>query len=288
MAQGLSREKALKRVAEDANTGFGGMNFVRNYNPTQLNPLKSGGLSRSVDQGLRGILLAPDWSGRNLSLGKKVYGSLFAKNPDPMYARIATQNAMLRNAIRAQTSNQLSDKQLDEQRSTEGMLTPIGTTQGGQRRRELNTVGTSTEWMRLPNQALMDLQKGGSPEWNKLIQNRFNPLTRNFMTLFTNQDYNGNPIYTKDRWNNPIPWTKSAMNSAKYMLAPFTHPVVNNAIDFGMGNIGLEQALAQSFELPLNYRYISQGRGRTRTNPFNFGANGGLGNIGKSFKFGGE
>lgn len=275
IAQGIPREQALRQVADEANTFFGGMNYVRNYDPTIKNPFTSGGMSRSMDQGVRSVILAPDWTGTNIKLGKNAYASLFGK-ADPIYAKAFVREAALRNVSRAgKFAGGLTAADVAREKPTESLLIPAGTVEEGKRRRQIDPFGTASEFIRLPDQILDSAWRGEFSPANKLLLNRLNPLTRSAVSLFFNRDYNENPIYGHDRWGNPIPVTESLLNLGKYLAAPLTHPVVANTIEYGLGNIGPEQAIMQSMELPIRYRYIPQGRGRRReTNPFkiNFGS----------------
>lgn len=280
MSQGISREAALRQVADESNTFFGGMNYVRNYDPSKVAsvstpgkknpfaaPFATGGMDRNMDQAVRSVILAPDWFGTNMKYGKNAYKSMFGA-ADPIYAKAAARNAVLRNAARAETSYALNQKEMDRQKASESLLMPIGKTAGGKRRREGDLFGTADEWMRLPNQVLEDAwDKKVSPP-NRLLLNRLNPLSRGIASILFNRDYNENRLYGTDNWGNPMPWQKSAYNIARTLGTPLTHPVLGNAMSFATGDIGPEEAIMQSLELPIKYRYISQPKGRKSTNPF--------------------
>jgi len=277
LAQGVSRSQALDETAQVANHFFGGMNYIRNYDPSKvaksirsvgkdgmhnpwLAPFFTGGMTRNQDQAMRMGVLAHDWTGSNLALGK--YGAMsMVGKADPIYAKAIARGEGLRMASRGgKIFGGATLEDLEAEKATESTQIPIGETSFG-KSRQLKPMGTAMLPISLSDQFLTDLSYGRINPLNKQITNRLNPWARAVATLLMNEDYKGDALWGENRFFKPIPWPEAIWNFTKTATAPLTHPIINNAIDWGLGKQGLEETLGQGFELPFSYRYISAPRG---------------------------
>lgn len=238
---GLDRGEALTRASKMANDFYGGVEKVLR-DKTGVNTIKA-------------IALAPDWFESRMKLGYKGLKALAGKE-DVAYAKAigrATAMRLTRDAVIILGGGSLL-KSYAESKPGDVTSIPLGETSDKKKNRELPTLGTAGEVIRLTEEGLHRAYKGSDPGFAfEMLKNRASQPFTSGVNLLFNRDEFGNPLYGQGKFGKPIGWKKGLFNIADQATRPIQPQQLQALIDKMQGNIENEEAIAKGLELPLKY-----------------------------------
>lgn len=245
LVKSMPEDEALRIAAQSTNNIFGGINN------DEL------AMSKSFQNILRIVFLAPDWARTNIALFKNI-GRGVKNIRDPQFKAYRT---FARNFIGAYTTFAITNKLLsgvwpwDNEPGQEFSLNTGSYTDEG-KARYVRVFGTAADFLRLPYEAVSSTLKG-DPVGGVVrpIANRLSTPLGSAIRLGTNRDYLGRPITGKDQWGNPIPVQQQVggvVNEAANIVGFPNY--LRAGVDFATGKSTAEQAIVNAIELPIRYK----------------------------------
>jgi hypothetical protein len=129
-----------------------------------------------------------------------------------------------------------------------------GTFTGDGKKRYFKPFAGSVDMFRVPTDVISGLLKGDPSAVASAVSNRFSFPVGAAVHLGANQDYLHRPIYGQDKYGNEIPVTQAVGGITNELLGGVGFPTQARAgVDLMTDKINPEQALAQTFEIPVKY-----------------------------------
>lgn len=255
---GMSEDEAYKWASVQVNSLYGGINWE------QL------GRSKDWQNGMRSILMAPDYAESNINLGAnmaKSFGRLFKT---PTAEKEATDEAikagqvsgkLYRNMAYAMVALYVTADMVNYENNGKHLYQndplhqlSIATgkdTQG--RTRYINAFGTGFDFVRIPLQIATSIAQGKYNDLFAILRNRLAIPVGATVGLLTNTDWAGQKIWGSDIFGNPQSTSKQMQNffnSTIGTMAPSSFTSIESAVT---GKTSPEQAAIQGLALPVGY-----------------------------------
>lgn len=236
LKSGMNPKEAEKLAAKQVNNIFGGINWE------QL------GRSKDTQNLLRSVLLAPDWAETTLNIGKGTVKSLLnPRSPESKVYLTGIRNLLIAyaslNVLNYMSSGHLAF-QNDPGHSFE---IESGYTNNGQKR-YIRPFGTGVDYVRLPYDIVSSAIAGDSGKVFSTVRNRLSPVASQAVGQLTNTNYFGGKIA-----NPEDPIEKQLLARGGDALSNATPSFIGSPIQYATGQVGAEQALTRSLELPTTY-----------------------------------
>lgn len=237
-----------KNAAKMTNEIFGGINW------------EMMGRNRDFQDLLQNIVLAPDWLESTGRLGKGIATKLLTNTPEGKQYRQIVGNAMqlyaLANVMNYMKSGHLmieNDPGHQFQIETRSITGPEGET----RKEHINLPGTGADFYRIPYEVVESVARRGWTEGlnsaTRALGNRAAMLSKTIHSLWTNQDWKGDPLYGRTKYGEDIP-TPEGISNVGATVADMAVPQFGRAAyDYARGKVGPEQAITKGLEIPVTY-----------------------------------
>lgn len=242
-SKSMHPDQAAREAAKLVNNVYGGVNWE------QI------GRDRNLQNFLRSVILAPDWAETTLRLGGNFAKSL--KSNTPVARKYQKMVASLTAAyIGANMANKLSSgKFMWENDPGHTFEIEAGYTPDGQKR-YLRPFGTAADMARLPYDMVLSLAQGDLTAPTRIIRNRLSIPAGVALGAVTDTDYRGRAIgwKGKDKYGNDMSLKDRAVGVGSEVASLIGVPSFSREfLKIGTGEQGVEQGLAQGFELPVRY-----------------------------------
>ncbi len=243
LLKNLPAEKAIKDAVHSANNVFGGINV------TELMR------SKTTQNILRSVFLAPDWAESSIRMGAGVLKGL--ANPlSPEYKayRVFTKNYLFSYIAANVTNKALSGHWMYENEGSNKFNLDTGTYTGDGKKRYFKIYGTAVDFTRIPQEVISGLINQDPTAVKRAVSNRLSLPVGSAFHLATNQDFVERGIYGNDKWGNPIPTDQAIGGITNEVARGLGVPSQGLAlIDLASGRANLEQTGAQLTEFPMSY-----------------------------------
>ena len=242
-------DMARKKAAEFTNNLLGGLNYDEM------------GRSPEVRNLMKFLLLAPDWFETNVTLGKRVVQSLWDKDKNYRAYRNFIVNFMSSYVFMNAINKTSSGHYMWENEPGQKFSIDTGTYDEQGNKRYIQIFGTGADFVRLPVDFIDGLYNDDTAVLSRLARNRLSPLGSTLVSLFSNTDYAGRPLFGTDKFGNPLSAQQqllgatSLVGQAVGIPTIFGEPIRNIAESAVTGKpFSLEKTLVQAADLPVRYK----------------------------------
>lgn len=239
---GMASDDAARQAADDVNTVFGGIN------------VESLGRSKDWQNFLRATILAPDYAETNVRLGSRLASGVFkpgSKNFN-LYGRFAYW-LVGAYAVANIVNYMNTGKWMYQNDPTHSFDIATGQDAKG-KTRYFKVFGTGIDFARLPAQFITALVEGNGNEAVASIRDRLSTLLGPALSLVSNTDYRGDPIFGNDRYGKPQSGAQQAINFFDNTIGSELPGSISSLTDYAAGRTSTEQLATQSAGLPLSYK----------------------------------
>lgn len=239
---GLSADDAARRAADDMNIMYGGMNW------------ESLGRSKDWQNFLRSTVFAPDYAESGIRLGARaIKGALKPGSKEfNLYGRFMYWFAgayLAANIINYENSGHwmygndpLHQFDIAAGKDMQGKT------------RYLKIFGTGVDFIRFPVQFAAALLQGKGDEAVASIRDRLSTGLGPVLSLLSNTDYRGDPIFGADKYGRPQGTGQQAVNFFNNTLGAEFPGSVTSLVNYAAGKSSLEQTVEQGAGLPVSYK----------------------------------
>lgn len=241
-ARGMTEDEAAQQAADDMSTMYGGINT------------EALGRSKDWQNFLRATIFAPDYAETNVRLGARVGKGMI--NPGSkgfnLYGKFGywlTGAYIAANLLNYENSG----KWMFQNDPTHAFDIAAGKDSKG-KTRYIKPFGTGVDFLRFPAQFALALVEGKGDEAVSSIRDRLSTFTGPLLSLISNTDYRGDPIFGPDKYGNAQGPEKEAVNLFNNTIGSELPGSVDALTSYFSGGQSGEQTIANIAGLPLGYK----------------------------------
>lgn len=240
---------ARKKAAEFTNNLLGGLNYDEM------------GRSQEMRNLMKFVLLAPDWFETNATILKRTGQSLWDKDKNFRAYRSFAANFIGSYVFFNGINKAMSGKYMWENEPGQKFSINTGTTDEQGNTRYIQIYGTGVDFVRLPVDAIDGIVNEDYGVLSRIARNRLSPLGSALVSLYSNTDYAGRPLFGADKFGNPMTFEQNVLGlssvAGQFFGVPtiLGEPVRNIAeqVITGKGQ-PLEKTLVEAVDLPVRYK----------------------------------
>lgn len=240
---------ARKKAAEFTNTLLGGLNFDEM------------GRSKEVRDLMKFLLLAPDWFETNVNLGVRTAKSFWDTNKNYRAYRTFMVNFMGSYIFFNAINKAMSGKYMWENEPGQKFSIDTGTKDEQGNTRYIQIFGTGADFVRLPFDVMDGFINGDNAVLSRLARNRLSPLGSTLVSLYSNTDYAGRPLFGVDKYGKPLSGYEQALGATSVIgqaigiPTVFGEPLRNIADEVITGKkVPFERKVVEAIDLPVRYK----------------------------------
>lgn len=241
--------QARRRAAEFTNTLLGGLNYDEI------------GRSREVRDLMKFFLLAPDWFETNVNLGVRSLKSFWDTDKNYRAYRTMATNLMGSYIFFNGINKAMSGHYMWENEPGQKFSLDTGTKDEQGNTRYIQMYGTGVDFVRLPFDFMDGIVNGDNAVLSRLARNRLSPIGSTLVSLYSNTDYAGRPLFGTDKFGRPLSFEEQALGASSVVGQAigiptiFGEPIRNVAEEVITGKkVPLERKVTEAIDLPVRYK----------------------------------